>query len=64
MCMAISTVTPVCGCPEEIETVFTNFPCVEGGEDGAGCPGGCAGTEWVTATETACRSEETGCAVN
>merc|ERR1712058_203343 len=28
---------------------------------GRGCPGGCGGTQWVTATATACQEEPTEC---
>jgi len=61
LCLAISTVTPVCGCPEAVATVFEEFPCLEGDENGRGCPGGCGGTQWVTATATACQEEPTEC---
>ena len=45
LCMQTSTITPGCGCPEAVPTVFTDHPCDRE------CPGGCAGTEFVTATD-------------
>lgn len=45
-CMEIETVTPGCGCAEQVATVFTDHPCE------MGCPGGCAGTEYIIATES------------
>jgi hypothetical protein len=45
MCLSVSTVSSVCGCPATAATVTTAFPC------GGDCPEGC-GTEFVTPTVT------------
>ncbi|KAI9898041.1 hypothetical protein N3K66_006401 [Trichothecium roseum] len=57
MCMAIKTVTPGCGCPRDVAAAYTGWSCDQG------CPGGCAGTEYVTATNTRCEPTG-GCAGN
>ncbi|KAH7129422.1 hypothetical protein B0J13DRAFT_138029 [Dactylonectria estremocensis] len=44
MCMAISTIKSVCGCPEAVPTETTSYAC------GGRCVGGCAGTEYVYET--------------
>ncbi|KAH7192940.1 uncharacterized protein B0J16DRAFT_67297 [Fusarium flagelliforme] len=45
MCLSLSTVSSVCGCPATAATVTTAFPC------GGDCPEGC-GTEFVSPTVT------------
>ncbi|KAH7014963.1 hypothetical protein EDB80DRAFT_321559 [Ilyonectria destructans] len=45
-CMAISTISSVCGCPKVVPTKTTSYACK------GGCVGGCAGTEYVYETAT------------
>ncbi|KAK7423823.1 hypothetical protein QQZ08_008866 [Neonectria magnoliae] len=46
MCMAVSTIRSVCGCPADVPTLTTSYAC------GTRCVGGCAGTEYVYETAT------------
>ena len=46
MCAVVSTISLDCGCPTSVPTIYRSFPC-EGR-----CPGGCAATSYVYATET------------
>ncbi|KAF4446185.1 gelatinase b [Fusarium austroafricanum] len=45
MCITLSTVSSVCGCPDKAATTTVGFPC------GKKCPGGC-GTGYVPPTVT------------
>ncbi|KAF0317303.1 hypothetical protein GQ607_015430, partial [Colletotrichum asianum] len=46
LCLGISTIYNLCGCPTAVPTTTAGFPC------GVGCPGGCAGTEYIYASNT------------
>ncbi|TEA21444.1 hypothetical protein C8034_v004318 [Colletotrichum sidae] len=45
-CQQLSMIYNICGCPKVVPTVSVSYPC------GAGCPGGCMGTDYIHASNT------------